>query len=49
MGPYFAKKFRLKYYLPLKAIISGFRLPVFAHVGQYEAKPHAPARLYRVE
>ena len=39
VSPYFAKKFRLNYYLPLKAIIYGFCLPVFAHVGQYEAKP----------
>ena len=33
VSPYFAKKFRLNYFLPLKAIIYGFSLPVFAHIG----------------
>ena len=39
VSPYFAKKFRLNYFLPLKAIIYGFSLPAFANVGQLEAKP----------
>ena len=39
ISPCFAKKSRLNHFLPLEANFYGFDLSVFAHFGQYEAKP----------